>query len=258
LPSPALSNDDLGALLTWAASRVANERKHYCQRHPEDYYRGGGSPAHATQGCGANLSNEGGKCYPVCKPGYTGQDVSCIIPCPPGKVACGTGCIPAGGSCGKHPNPPAPHVRAEEFARSLIAASPVGPAMPAKQKAAVEVVKQGAANRGRPDVIVPVPAAIAPWVEDFVGAFEAMTSKTVAAEIDRRLSPRAARWVKEQYAMGVLGFVMRSEGVEYAEAVMGERAGLASRAPASIAQAYSSPRCTDPAKDPFPAVKPLY
>src|SRR5262249_25720543 len=100
------------------------------------------------------------------------------------------------------------------------------------------------------------------WINDYVTNFPQVTSAAIAADIDRRFSPNAARWVKEQYALVHLSLLAEDDATRTGLATLSAASGLANATGldplgiSGVVSAFAKPICST--DDPLPQVSPRY
>lgn len=90
------------------------------------------------------------------------------------------------------------------------------------------------------------------WVNDYVGNFESMTSKRVVNELKRHFSGSNLLWVEQQYAKIHLALMLKANGIDSAENVLGVVSTFDPSGVAGVIDAFAKPICS--VNRPFPNV----
>lgn len=197
---------------------------------------------------------DAGLCYSNCKAGHSGVGPVCWQGCPGGKINCGAGCANSTTTCVTDTaNMVVSPIMMVVNIATMGSTGAVSTGTMASVKAGLKAASLAGAAA---NASYQAGATTALWVNDYVGSFRQLTSTEIAAEVDRRFSPTAARWVKEQYALVHMNMMLGDDVAKTALNTLNAASGFDPSGVSGVVSAFAKPICaTDEA---FPQVSPRY
>jgi tectonin-like protein len=208
--------------------------------------------------CSGNKQNDAGLCYTPCNNPYYGVGPVCWQSCPSGKTNCGAGCASSTAQC---VSSTVDMIKAPaELVFNVVTMGSGNAATKAEKVTKFQKAKEALEAAAKiADVALAAKAVgetTTVWLNDYLGSFSDVTTPEVAAEINKRFSPKAATWVKTQYAYQNLSLMAAADGFKTAQTTLTVVGLMDPIGVVGVAEAFTQPICN--VQDPFPAVSPKY
>jgi hypothetical protein len=208
--------------------------------------------------CSGGKQNDAGLCYTPCNNPYYGVGPVCWQSCPSGKTACGAGCASSTLQCVQST---VDMIKAPaELVFNVVTMGSGNAATKAEKVTKFQKAKEALEAAAKIADVALAAKAVGEtttlWLNDYLGSFSDVTTPEVAAEVNKRFSPKAATWVKTQYAYQNLSLMAAADGFKTAQTTLTVVGLLDPIGVVGVAEAFTQPICN--VQEPFPAVNPKY
>lgn len=214
------------------------------------YGRGAGE----TLACPQGTEKNGLLCYKPCDNGYKGVGPVCWGGCPSQfPVECGVGCATSTEECVKDVKEKVVSVVQAAISLASLGTGSSASKMIDKFSEVTDAIENA---QNTVEGIQTVIDLLEQVVNEFSGDFAAMTSDEINSQIDKTFSPRAALYIKKEWAKRHLRMTWKASTISAAKKI-GSLVSIADPTGLSaVANAFANPICDD--DTPFPEVEPLY